>query len=524
VEEYWSMKLWFRKLLKFNSSVKNHFSVLKRVSNTILLVLLFFLILPLKTQAYLQFDQNCILAYQKIWNLELAQAGKLIHSEKISNPNNNIPVLLENYIGFLRVFTHDTAPEYEQFKSLCSQNLEILNKEESTNSPLLLFSKAQIHLQSALIRVKYQDYWSATFELRKAYTLLEKNNQLFPGFILNPLYIGIIESLLGNLPPNLKFILGPMGLKGNVNEGLSKIESNFTRLKTGSFNFYYPEQAFYYTFLCSNLAPGRKSYTELIQLNEPVSDKSQFKIYINALLAIKKYQNDNAITILRSKMEGNEYAPFPFLDYLTGQVYLNRLDLNCIPYFESYLKNGPSAVNKKDTHLRIGWAYVLSGKDELAKKQFSECLIKTNEPLSEKDKQAMKEAERGIPNKSLLKARLLFDGGYFDSSLEILTRLDSIQLKTSREKLEYTYRKGRILEAKGKYAESIFFYKKTLDQGRNEPYYFAANSCLHLGLIAETQKNLKLAKQYYQNCLEMDEKEYKGSIDLEAQNGLNRIK
>jgi tetratricopeptide (TPR) repeat protein len=330
--------------------------------------------------------------------------------------------------------------------------------------------------------------------------------------------------MIGNIPPNLKFFLSPLGLKGEVDQGLSTIESNLIRVKNSNISFYYPESVLYYSFLCAHLAPGRKTFNDLTLLTESVSDQSLLKVYVTSLMAIKKNQNETAINILKSRVQGPDYSPFHFLDYLLGVAYLNRLDTNCISFFDHFLKTSQSPNFQKDAHLRLSWAYSLLGKEELAKKHLLECLDETQATLTERDKQALLEARKGIQNKSLLRAHLLFDGGYFDASFSNLKNTDSAQLKNFREKLEFTYRKARILESEGKYPQAIYFHKKTLDLGKEEPYYFAANSCLHLGMIYETLRNPVLSKHYYDTCLKMNEKEYKNSIDQEAQIGLHRLK
>lgn len=531
VEESWSMKHWFRKLPKCNFHPL-FFSLIpfKKFRNRIWvgflknLALFYLVFLPNSLFAYFQFDANCVIAYQKIWNLELIPAGKLINKERLTNPGNRVPVLLDNYIHFLTVFTSETPNNYEDFKKNCAKNLDILNKESQTQTPLYLFSIGQIHLQSALIRARFQDYWSAAFELRKAYSNFEKNSLLYPDFVLNPLNLGTIQSLLGNLPSNVKFLLSPLGLKGNLNEGLSKVELNLKRLKSSNLSFFSTENLLYYTFICSNLDPNRKTFNELVQITETVSDRSLLKTYIISAMAMKKFQNDFAINTLKNRETGNEYSSFYYLDYLLGLAYINRLDTSGIYFLKYFIKNSPSSHFKKDALLRLGWAQELCGREEMAKKIFLECLAPEFNIITERDKQAIKDAEKGIPNISLLKARLLFDGGYFDSAMRTLNNSDSAHLKLNREKLEFTYRKARIFEAQGKLNQAIYLHKKTYDMGKLEPYYFSANSSLHLGLIYENLKKNEIARTYFLTCLEMNEKEYKGSIDQEAQNELNRLK
>ena len=66
-------------------------------------------------------------------------------------------------------------------------------------------------------------------------------------------------------------------------------------------------------------------------------------------------------------------------------------------------------------------------------------------------------------------------------------------------------------------------YKKTIDIGSTQKYYFASNSALQLALIYENEKKLIEAQKYFLTCIEMENHEYEQSIEQKAEAGLNRI-
>jgi len=90
--------------------------------------------------------------------------------------------------------------------------------------------------------------------------------------------------------------------------------------------------------------------------------------------------------------------------------------------------------------------------------------------------------------------------------------------------LELIYRQGRIFDETGDTVHAIERYMVTLNRGEDEPYYYAANAALNLGMIYEAKGNYPLAKQYFIECLKMDDHEYKNSLGQKAKAGLERLK
>ncbi len=139
------------------------------------------------------------------------------------------------------------------------------------------------------------------------------------------------------------------------------------------------------------------------------------------------------------------------------------------------------------------------------------------------DKQAYKDAKSGNwPNKELLKARLLNDGGYYQKALALLHGKSSADFQKTEEKLEFYYRLARIYDDLNKDEEAIKMYLTAIDIGENRTEYFASRAALQIGNIYEKKGSKAIAISYYQKCINMASHEYKDSIDQKAKAGIAR--
>ena len=126
--------------------------------------------------------------------------------------------------------------------------------------------------------------------------------------------------------------------------------------------------------------------------------------------------------------------------------------------------------------------------------------------------------------RSLLKARLLEDGGYFAASLQLLQNKNSSDFHAGRDQVEYTYRMGRLQDDLGRAAAAIPYYEKTFSQGKQLREHFAARAAWHLGVIFERRKELARAIRWYEQCLSLKDHDYKNSLDQLAKAGLLRCR
>jgi len=122
----------------------------------------------------------------------------------------------------------------------------------------------------------------------------------------------------------------------------------------------------------------------------------------------------------------------------------------------------------------------------------------------------------------LLKARVLNDGGYNQQAITLLRSKSANDFTDATDKLEYTYRTGRIYDDMNYDDSAIKYYQAAISLGISRTEYYASRAALQIGMIYEKQGNKQLAIQYYQKCLTMQNHDYKDSMDQKAKSGIAR--
>ena len=97
-------------------------------------------------------------------------------------------------------------------------------------------------------------------------------------------------------------------------------------------------------------------------------------------------------------------------------------------------------------------------------------------------------------------------------------------LATNKEQTEYYYRKARLSHKLNELSAARIFYQQTIDMSGENPWYFAPNSALQLGYMAQASHDNATAKRYFQRALAYKKHEYKNSIDSKAKSALEQLK
>lgn len=481
-----------------------------------------FLFLPIFSFANFDFNSNCLNAYKSIFELKLGNARAYIATEKKLRPNNSIIPLLENYVDYFTLITSESKGDFDRLKGNKWLRLEQISDDDK-KSPYYLYAQAEINLQWALIHGRYGEFFNAALEIRKANNLLLENAKKFPNFQLNLKGLALINSVLGTLPDGvLKSTLSTFGIRGNLETGLSMFEKLVDNLPKSSFEPFYEEVVFYYAYVLSDVAHSSTAYLKTMKYTERIADSSLLKSYLQSYVCIKNGHNEDAIGILSKRPQGNLYQPFPYLDYLEGIAHLNKLDLSATFYFNKFLQTNKGVNYIKDANLHLAWLSLLKG-DKASYSGFINKAINMGYTYNEKDRQAKNEASSPAPAVDLLKARLLFDGGYLSKALAAIDNRKTADFATDKDKTEFNYRLGRIYDALDKDDLALTAYQATVNQGKNQTYYFASNAALQMGRIYENRKNYTKAKEAYNSAIAMKNHEYQNSIESQAKAGLKRI-
>ncbi len=463
-------------------------------------------------------NPRCEYAYKAIFKLKLQEGNQILLKEKLENKNNLLPFFLENYSDFLALYISDDRSLYNKLYHKRNERLQILAGGDS-NSPYYLYTQASIYLQWAVLKVKFGDYLTAILDVRKAFRLLSNNKEKFPSFLPNDKDLALLNTLFGAIPDKYKLGAKILGMRGDIDQGLQDFS---TLLKKTDLPFR-EEASIMYTMLLLHLGKDKKGAWEMLdQLNLSLED-NLLNYFITASVAHYTGRNDKVIEILSKAPTSDIYHPFPYLNFMLGSAKLNRLDWDSDIYLKRFLNTYKGKDYVKETYRKLAWHGLITLRPDLYRHYTSQILLYGNNSLDE-DKAATAEALRKwVPNTNILKARLLSDGGYYAKALKSLQPINTGSLNFE-EKLEYHYRKARILDDMGKINEAIPLYKWTIEHAGESSSYFAPNSCIKLGNYYEKATQKSLAEQYYKKASSYKSHEYKNSIDAQAKAGLNRIK
>ena len=469
-------------------------------------------------------NANCCAAYSSLIRLRFAESSVFLQAEKALHPNNQMVPYLENSIEFLKVFISEDENLFEQFKIHRDQRLDRIEEEDSS-SPYYLYTQSEILFQSAVVKVKFKEYISAAYEIHKAFRMLEKNAKMFPNFVENYKSLGFLHTILGSIPEEYKWIANSTGFTGNMSAGLDELRKVMHQSNACNHTFLREESMILLAFIELNLNKDEKALEDLLKLDildRP--EKSPIACFVTANFAIKTGKSEKAIQILQKKPQTEDFYPLYYLDYMQGLAKLNRLDPDAIVYLLKFINRFKGKNYIKAAYQKLGWYYLVH--NDVAKyTYYMQACKKEGSLFVDEDKQAMREAESGeIPNLVLLKARLLTDGGFYDRAIAEIAKKPATYYVSLKDKLELTYRLGRIYHLMKNYEKSIYYYEATLKNGATLPYYFAANSALNLGYLYEETGHKEKAIANYEHCLRLKNHDYQNSIDQKAKFNLNKLK
>jgi tetratricopeptide (TPR) repeat protein len=207
-----------------------------------------------------------------------------------------------------------------------------------------------------------------------------------------------------------------------------------------------------------------------------------------------------------------------------GYASLNHLEPDAHVYLERFIQRFKGRFYVKDALEKLSWCYYLQGNDQRAA-ACREMILRKGGTDADADKQALKAARSGKwPDKILLRARLLSDGGYYPEALQLLQGRKEAEFSSPEEKCELAYRLGRIYDGLGRRDEAITAYLATLRTGEHLKEYFAARAALQIGYIYEQRGDKAHAIAYFQKCLGLKDHDYKNSLDQKAKAGVARCK
>ncbi|MBK7967271.1 MAG: tetratricopeptide repeat protein [Bacteroidetes bacterium] len=280
------------------------------------------------------------------------------------------------------------------------------------------------------------------------------------------------------------------------------------------------------TFLELNL--GKDKDNELIRKRfYPVKDieHKPLLLFSKSIFHFAAAENDSVIDLLSQSRKVVKHQPLHYLHFMEANARLYNTDFTAEALYNSYLQSYKGSTYIMSARQRIAWIHLLKGDEAGYNKNIAHCKPNSkSEELTDEDKAAIKEADsKETPNPLLLKARLLFDGGYYPRALNELAGKSLTHFQGIKAQLEFTYRLARIFDKMEKNDKAEQLYEITYKSGLHQKYYYSASAALHLAQLYEEQGNKEKAVEFYKKTLALREHDYQNSIDQKAKAGLGRL-
>ena len=494
----------------------------RTISNRVFFLLLLFLVKNVDAQVY-YFDvdhQDIHKAYQLAEQLKLDQARAFCDELKISQPGNLMVYHVENYIDFYHCFISEEDRVYKQVEPNKELRLTQLTKGDE-NSPYFRFSQAEVILQWALVDLKFKNYLSALININKATNLLEENKIAFPEFILNDKSLSVIHAVVGTIPDSYKKPLSWVSsFEGTIAQGYSEISAMTCDIDES--DLFYKEVYVIKALIEMHLVDDKQAAWSTASNSLLDKKATPLMKFVLANVAHRSNNNDIAISILskEQKAEKNQLS-FYYLDFLHGAYRLNNLEETADQYLLNYVKNFKGKNYIKESYLKLAWFEYAVNNDKDAFFKYLELCKVHGESITDEDKYASRVAQKAIlPNRGFLRARLLFDGGYFERAMDELNKIEA-SVKPE-EVAEFQYRKSRILFEQRKYNEALVGLYAIINRSeKNEDFHIT--SLYYIALTYERAENLELATSFYKRVLSEKSGAYKSSLHQKAKAGLLRL-
>lgn len=465
--------------------------------------------------------------FEEILKLRFEEAGN--HLE--AYPHSSVWMKAESYylldyMAFLKIFIGEQVKDFDHALTNRNAYMDYWN-ELPDDSPEKSFYLADSYLRWALLRGKFGERFRPAVEINKSFKLFSENQERFPDYIPARSGLGVLETIVGTIPERYQWVMKLLNLEGTIDSGKEKIHAVLKiSEEDDKYAYLHKSTLFMLSFIDMNMSEKvNKQLTnrfEKMYSADQLSDQP-LMIFMYADLLQKQQENDKAQQVLNLYTLSDDAYPFYYIYYMKGISALFNMDSACITSFQVFLENFQGQHYLKAAYRDLAWYALLSGDTAGYHHHLSQ-VDRVGKKIMGADKMALHEWEsEEMPAIQLLKARLLFDGGYFLRALEALDSPGFIA-RNIKEQTEYLYRKGRVFHGLEDYPQALAYYQQAYKKGSDLDAYYAANAMLMSGRIHALKKQWPLANESYENCLDLSGFQYQYSIHQKAKAGLEQVK
>jgi len=492
--------------------------IFKRQALTLYCLLSFFYSYPTLSQ---NFDPRLVEAYNSTLDLKIRRDLPVLHSEKFqSTENQAFQIYINNLSKTLDLLIVKDKNKYKAYfkdERKHYQILETLNKDH----PFVNHLKIELKVQRGLLKIRYGDRISGAFNLIQAFRKIRINDKIPKGKAYTLKTIGLLNVILSLFPDQYSWILNMFRVKPDITKGI-----NYLRELAESSSIFNKEGILLYALSQTFYGNNSAGAVDILSDDKEKFDNSLLYRYLYGLASIKNRDNLIAVQYLDSCLYfDRNYLQIPLINYYRAESYLKAQNYNKAGYlYNLYLQNPDDDEFIKDSNYKLFNLAVLFGIPDQNVEFYKNNVLTKGSLFTGSDKYAYYRIHNNYtPDYTLFISRILFDGGHYERSLDVLKSHRLSAYSAIEEISEYLYRFARNYQHLDKRDLAIEYFNEVINTKGAEQYYFWGNSLLNLGIMYTRSENYVKAREFYQKALLYKGDEYKNSIRMEAKNGLKKI-
>jgi len=435
----------------------------------------------------------------------------------------------ENYTAyFLKGLNHYIQTVFEENDSLDEVFLKRHNDfidqiKDGEEHEFRKYALAELYLQKGVIALRQSKYISGLLDLRRSYALLEDNLEEYPQFELTKKNYYILQALLSNVPESYRGLIEFLGYKTDQYKALAELNTLQQALADEpEYGIFRKEVNLYRAVLMHGLTERYDEALQIIRDNTTDYKTNPVSCFIRGKMCLDSKKTHEAIDVLRHFAGAD--CPFPYINYDLGNAYLYALDKRCLVHFAHYIRQNSGSGLMNDTYLRIAWWGYINDDNELTDRWLG-FMVDPNPSSREKDEIALKEAKLLKKTHPLLvKARLAFDGGFYEYCLDLLEEQKEEVAYDDFNKVRYLYQIARLHQDMNQYDEAISAFEEVVAMPFNNKEYFIPVSYFNMGLIYENRLlDSKKALNKYSMCMEYRNYPYSSTYRYKSELAIKRL-
>jgi hypothetical protein len=458
------------------------------------------------------------------WSKELQQAHSLIYKLQLENATESIAaadgqnlavVYLQGHIHFANGLTQNQSELALQALDDALLTIRKGNKE----APWVRLALGELGLFKAILLGRTGSHTAAALQAFQSYKQIQSIYRSDPDFQYAWGMRAVFELALASLPDKYGKLANLVGFNGDLETGIGLLEA-FHRFSLEPEQKWQREKAGLLWVYATHQLGLEKGIT--FQHAQVPLQGNLLATYLQSQLYFEDGRGDLALKSLQACDCEGQFPKFPFLYFQRGRAQLTQLNATALVDFQRFLATQTAGGNFLHAAYRFqAWgALVFESDGKKSRDLFAhhwQAALALPAPQTGTDKQAMRDLQTPV-TKSLLRARLLFDGGQWQLALDELNRMTPAQRESQHN--SYWYRRGRVLQKlqESKLALAAFENMKP-EQGDFE----YANGLLQQGFLLEKMGKKEAAAAAYRKALAQKDYSNMDGVQQKAKSGLRRL-